>query len=368
MSNPALAPTTFAAGPNDTLAAVDVYKQTGLSTINNSRSLFGDVAAGNIPKTLDVKMPAAQMKGMLDVNAKGEIVVDRAALTKGIVQSNPQLSSAIAEMSTATKENVLVAGATSKIKASIDGVDSYVCKADLSSVNAIVRAVAGLTNLKLPYSFKDIGSLSAMGEGLVREAVSKCLNGVFSQLNKAPEFKGEPMNRITAAITPDVLKTTNNGLLKEVTDAGFGSIMLRKQPNFISKYLKNYNSRTLSLRRKKRDLGTSYGTDYRKMVSAFNVMDPGWQMTTRNNNVAINAAPQVGASKVAKKTIRAATNGSAPSAGTVITTAVAAGNASAINTATSYPVDAFSMVALNQSVTDVRTSLNNEIPTLALMA
>lgn len=366
LAAPSLTPTTFMSGANDALAAVDVYTQKGLSVINNAKTTIGMSSGSLVEKVFDKPVSKQELSKMITVSKKGEIIVDKQSLLKGIISSNTELNSAVNGLKDTVKDNVLVANVTSKIKATVGGINSYICKADLSTVNSLVRAVSGLRGLKdLPFKFTDVASITTLGSNLVKESAKACLTGVFKQLSQEPTYKGEVMNKITGNITGTVLGTTNNNLLTEVVDAGYGSIMLRKQPDFINKYLKNYDSRTLSLKTKKRELSSSLVTDYNKINAAFNGLDPNWNSTPKptgsTSGAVLYAAPINTASPIAKQTISAGLNAQAPSFGSAVKQAFENGDIVGLNTAATIPTPAFSLVAMYAPAPSIKSVISQEL-------
>lgn len=401
-ASPILTPTTFSAGADNTLAAIDVYKQQGIDVINNSKNETGQSSPDLIAKIIKPAITPAAIKSMVSVSSTGSIKLNQSAIVNGIVKNNPALKSALSDLqqslkdkitssdmaatfkeSVATAKNTISGGAKdllASIKVTVGDITSKITSSSLSTVDSLassVKAIApdGTTLGKI----QDQAALTTIGSNLVQASSDVGLNGVFTALAKDPAFGGKILNGVTSKISSYVAKSSNNTLVKEIIKAGQGNVLLGKQPSFVQNFLSSYvnkaGSPNVSLQ-KLQGNQTSLKLNFTDMQSNFNgllasaansansAVTKAWMQTTRQaspSSTVVDASTVVTASSDAKNVISVGLNSQAPSFGSSVQQAVTTGQLPGLNTALSISQNAFSLAAMNQQPISVSQAIKSEL-------
>lgn len=370
---PALTKTTFQAGANEALAAVDVYAQKGGSIINGVKSLLSgninsDAVKSLLADTLDTSKIEAVQTQFIQSKANN-LVLSVDNLTQSIMKTNPALMGALNTMSSNIKESVMnPEGLVSDVKTTLSGVMSAVQGMDLSNVASIGKAVQSLvSNVNLPFSFSDVGAMAGVAGNLIKEAGSYGMTGLYTAFAEAKEFAGPGIKAITESIGPTLIELGNNDLLKEVVKMGGGAILHNKFPNFVPDYLANYKDQIKSIKSEYKSTKTGLASDFKSMSDSLSKIKPDWKAGTRAAVKVLSGIPMVKASPQAKQATKAAVDAEAPMIFEQIDAATDPANVGLIdvttlNTSQAVPDIAYMYLATDVQTDDVNQALSQEAP------
>ena len=370
---PALTKTTFQAGANEALAAVDVYAQKGGSIINGVKSLLsGNINSDSVKSLLNQSVDLskiAPVQSQYLQSKAGNLTLSVDNLTQSIMKTNPALMGALNNMAADVKANVLAPdGLVSDIKTTLGGMVSAIEGIDLSNVASIGKAVQSLvSDINLPFSFSDIGAMAGVAGNLVMEAADYGMTGLYTVFAEAKEFAGPGLQAITEAIGPTLIELSNNDLLKEVASTAGGIYLHNKFPNFVPDYMANYKSQFKSVTDQFDATGKSIADDFKSMKESFTKINPNWQAGARAAATVISGIPSAKASGPAKDATKTSTDKEAPQVFELVDGAMTPDPSGTmmtpdLNTAFTAGDQTYAMLAADVITDDVYTALKTEAP------
>lgn len=302
---PALSPTTFAVGASESLVAVDVHNQVGITVINGVKDLTtGDAPAG-LEDLIPVKFDLSEIDKNIESANKAASNVSSETVTNSILTSNPVVANALKALPLDAK--IVAAAGTdfqSKIKATLGNVESVITKSPLASVAGLSTIVSSLTGTKLPMSFKDVGALSKLATSTLKQASATGLAGVYTAFAGSATMIGSGvLANVTKAISPSLKELKNLPLLQEISNSPIGAAIIKsKLPNIVGTTLTNFGVDSL-----KASVGSKVVKSLGKskaLTTMLNNVQPGWTSTISGNKPVINAKSMIAASMPAVKSLQ----------------------------------------------------------------
>lgn len=363
---PSLAPTTFQTGIDETLIAVDVYKQTGIEIINGFlQEVSASVASSPVTEFLDTPFDMSGISSAVDTFINGipsSDFVGPPDLSSSLSITAPGIMSSVGMLTSAVKTAVTTANAVvNEITTTIGGVVSTVNAAAMSTVAGINGVITGLTNTAAGI-VKDVSTYVQTASNTIVEAAKVGMTGVYTAIASAASTTLPMLEKITSNILPAIVATSNIKLLTEVALGPVAFKVNLMKPNLIGQFLTNFKQPFTSLKKQISATQTTLKANYAQMKTAFNAISPQWQQTKRNLKTVLNAKTFATASKQAIASIKA--NVSANANNIVVGLAVAAVNNSYknLNTTPNTPNEAYMLMATTAPVTSVNTAIAGEIP------
>jgi len=273
-----LAKTTFAAGPLDSVATVDVYTQRSNSVINNrpdtlansglslASSLFGG-------KGMLASLPlGGGVSGLLnDVtkNLTSQLGITNPKLAKAVNALTPIVTKEIEKKLPTAKINTMIATAGG-IERAINMVSNGNVSGVVSSVNSIAQT-AGVPGITI----KDPKGLIALSTGLVDQGVKNGVPGVLTTLKSSNIITSNAqMNAVVKGVLPSIIQKGDLGTLKEITTVAPSSLSTLddKALNEFAKYYPAPDSpKSIA----------QYQSDFGDTKSTFAAIKPDWLSAPR---------------------------------------------------------------------------------------
>jgi hypothetical protein len=203
MSNP-LAKSIFSAGPKDALAAIDVYKATGQTVINSIQDLERSTGI-NIDALLNGNLSGISI-GAIIKKVSGGISLDPGVLAARLLAASPgltntykNLTSSISGAAQDTLSSISSAGALNTLQVNINGVIQSCSAADFTNVASVGKFVNDTAGSNV-FSMIDINAKGSVLSGIVSQASSLGITGVFSQITSAITDNALLMNIVKGSI------------------------------------------------------------------------------------------------------------------------------------------------------------------------
>ena len=390
---PTLSPTMFSAGPDDSLAVIDVYGEKGSKVINE----LAEVVAGETNDVLSQLTEAGlldemTLSDMMDSlsGLASQLKVSAQSLLSGILSASSSLMSALKSLAKDIQDGILNSKLFSEIKATLGGIFKTIKNAGLSALEGIANMVNDLACSNFPFSFKDIGGLVSLAINLIKQGLKMGLDGIFGAFANCAKFDGTMLNMIAKNIAPWLLNNPSNRLLNEIARSSAGKYVFQTFPNYINEYLRKYQNLTGSrnkfsyydqkstsfrsnsgfppgyrnhfsdnvIRANSLDAmnpGTSnndYYDEYKLMFESFDLMNPTWRKDTDSNR--FNGNLVTGSSPYFQRTLQAGVDRSP----IVYDTS----DPDNFDTSTQTPQDAYLLLVRNTPVSQIRPILKERFP------
>lgn len=286
-----LAPTTFSAGPKDTLASIDVYDASGTSVVNSiqdtkTASTF-DISTilSNAGKGL-----ATGTTSLLKVSSTGSISLNQSAVLGRINGSIPSAAGAIRNLSTQAQQSVSSSFSDyGNVKVNMGGTTSDVSSvyaSDLSGYGDYVNMVnaygTGLTPASTDTgtcSIYDVDSHASLISAGVIQGSDYALPNSFTTLT-SPTAVGSNsalINKVTGACLPILVKNGDLGNLRAMSATSGGQIFDAVLPNYASQLTQGYSGTTYG----RNGQGGASVQDYTNIISIFTNTNSQWNVFDR---------------------------------------------------------------------------------------
>jgi len=353
--------TSFSAGANESLKAVDVYKQENIAVISGVVDSSNPILADRqIQKIIPAKIGIPT--GLASSIPK-TVLSSPSAIVSGVIGSNPAVSDAFRSLSSVQKTMIAAGGLKSTVIATIGGITSTIQNADLTNIQGIAKMATGLAKSSIPMAFKDLTGLSTVGLNLVKESAKAGLGGVFSTFAKSDSFGGPVLNSIAISLLPMMVKKTNIPLLNEVANSAAAPYVRMYRPDLALQTLKNYKSDAQAfiksvkslpaeMRKQEQTLKSEWGMFKSAMTQG---LDPDWNKSSRNGIVIPKTTAMKTASAQIKKTVISSSRSNAPNIGAILLGGVTMADKAANE---AY----LALAAKSKISSDTSTSLINEVP------
>ena len=268
-----LASTTFASGPDDTLAVADPYTADSSVVINSIQEIT-DVDANGDPLVATGEFDPSQLPPPDEYNAEKFLADDQAALDRmvGNVSGGKNLLKSLSG-------NLLKGFSLGKIgKANINvilnNVPSVLKAAGVKDVTAITSLIAKGSKNGYAVTFSDPAAVVGLITSLSTQGSALGLPKVFTAMTSGVT---DPLVLLNATkdIIPSALKTGNMGLFLDIASttsaSNVKSVSLLAIPTMISKYRKGSQLPD-----------ANKGNKYVEIKTGFANVDSNWNTCTRD--------------------------------------------------------------------------------------
>lgn len=233
----------FVSGPDDKVAAVDLYKASG-KLINELR----DVSDTFNSSALD----ALKGGNTLLASAKGDIIksfdsatagiqVDTDSLLKGLVSVNPGMMSALKSLPTSMQGELTKISGMADIAGTFNGIAAQISKATLSTVNGLGALINGVTGAKLPFGFDDKKGLAQFSAALIIQATRIGIPGVFKAFSDQILDK-KVMRIIVATVGETAVKNSMTDLLRDISSTPYSRVLAKVAGGLALKYIRDFKN------------------------------------------------------------------------------------------------------------------------------
>ncbi len=290
MANP-LAPTTFNAGPKDSLATLDVYVSDGAKVINSIQALSAK-AGIDLAGIFGTKIPTS-LGGILKA-VGGAVQVDTKALTARLVQNNQSLQNAFKGLSSDAQGSITGSYFDSgTVLATVGSVQSTVASGNITDVrslssfmNTYTSSLAATTNS--PYSVQDEDGVACVMAGVIGEGSTLGVQGIYTQLS-SNITSTTLLSKVVDQSVPQLLQNSDITTLHDMSSAA-GAVMGALFPNFCSNLVQTYTSTLAGFER-------NPAQAFNQLVGTLNNVKATWYAFERNPGAtALNLLGLAGAS------------------------------------------------------------------------
>lgn len=269
---PDLAQTTFITGPEDDLAVVDIYKESGASgTINSIQDYFDSFDKESIGKFLRGGKAVLKLLPAISKLSKLNIKkLDTRALIGQLGNVSTNLSNAVKTLPDGQMKTVLgeVAKGSELVTRSTSGVLSKIPYGNLNNNLGIFNAITAIAP-DVTTSFTDDPTIRNAVVGITKAANSTGIRGALTPILASGKFDASDVLRIANSTLPSVIKNSDLQSLKalaEKTLPGEVSKLYRDTlKDFSSSYVKPFAC-TLEDANK----------EYLDINASFSAIEPNW--------------------------------------------------------------------------------------------
>lgn len=335
-----LVETTFKCGPDDKLAAVDVYGEVGAPGATNHIQAFSiessQLLSGGFGSTLEnVAMKAISEARSMAANAIGgmqnalsqatkdvtalaskanslisgtveQIEVNKKELTDRILGASSEFSTAMRGLPQGINDKMLNSvPLSSDLMCTVDGVRSKINSTELKSVQAVGKLINDVTKTKI-FSSQDTGALSGVLGSVIGAASELGIPNAFQAITSTITD-----NRLLTAVTrvaiPQVLSSGNMQTLRSISKTPAGRLVEAIAPGTVSQISKLYKAPTKLPRTARQDYSVE------GVLDTINNLKPNWDVYNRSpTDTAVNIIDILGGSNDFKNLIKNGVNDLSP--------------------------------------------------------
>lgn len=268
-----LAPTTFASGPEDSLAAVNVYKATSNEVVNSITdiaqkydfSLLDSVRGGDY-----LRAASPIVTGVID----GAAVINKEGLISRLVGASEAGMGTLREMSSGVLDSVSGAIDWGKdVYVEVEGVASKVAGSAIESLSDLGKLVGDVTGTSDLFKVTDNEGVAGLFSGIIDECRNLGIRGAFSLVTSSitdPNL----LNNIVGKSLDNVIATSDKESLIGIAAKTTKGVISAVNPYAISDFARQY---TYPLNQKIGEV--TYG--HADLFTAFDTIDDAWDKYDR---------------------------------------------------------------------------------------
>lgn len=292
----ALAPSIFAAGPQDKLIVQDIYGVTQGNPINNVNLLTASSNQNVIGAFAAASGGIGNLSGLLSVTPAG-VQLNASVLTSRISTaisvfggSGTQVGAGLVASALGMKG--LGSNQFPVISTNIGGVVGSINTQNVGNVQGLISAINGVTGNPSIASYMDVGASSALMSAVMREAITAGVPGVVPALIANSTNSQVMTNALTANVGYAVQNADISTINTAATALGPG-VILGQVPNAVPQVLAGYKIPAGSTT-------NDYGNLCTELLGCLNTINPGWDKINRNGTQMSNLSPFVNMSADAR--------------------------------------------------------------------
>ena len=296
-----LAQTLFKTGPNDLLAAVNVYtQQSAIAPINDSaNAILADIDALKGLAGCEAIAAETQIRDLVSSQKQALVSSD---IVKGVISANSGLHTAYSSLSpklqnflTSVKGSVDLSMVNGKIKAGL----KMSSMTDAGAVTAMINIVGGKNN---SFTLKDISGQRTFVSNLLKLSSTIGVPGAYATAMAGIADKS--MGRgITRDILPTVIANSSYEMLREIAEGPHADHVRATYPNvnrdFASSFKFSHDATT-----------DQHANIAASILTSFNILNPNWNKTrTSKGRSYLNGSISLNSSGDFKAVLKASGNG-----------------------------------------------------------
>lgn len=242
----------FVSGPDDDVAAVDLYKAKG-ELINETRDISDVFKA----EELDA------IKGGVEITAKEKADIikqfaadgkamkaDSDSMVKGLLSAAPGMIGLLRSLPNKMQGDLTKVSGFVEIAGTFNGNKANISKANLATINGLAGLINGIAGTNLPYDFSDNKSLAQFSASLIIQATKVGIPGVFKPYLAA--IKNKKVQRaVIGSLATQVVNNSMTALLSDMSSSATSRILAKVAGGLALKYIRNYTNPTNSSTQKK---------------------------------------------------------------------------------------------------------------------
>lgn len=327
-----LVDTTFKAGPDDKLIAVDVYGESGAPGASNRIQAFSieesQLMHGGFGSSLEgaaqraiqearsmssglmggIQNAITQLLGNLG-NMAGkatsllsgtpeQIKINKDELLKRLLMASSEFASVMRNLPEGITDKILNSmPLTSDLMCSMNDVNAKISSSNLQSVDAVGKLINEVSKSKI-YSTQDTGALAGIYGSIIGSASALGMPNAFQAITG-----GMTDNRLITAITkvavPQVLGAGDMQALKSISETPSGKLVEIIAPGSVAQISKAYRTPTNITKTGREDYSVN------NVMETITNLKPNWDLYERNgNDTSVNLVTIMGGSDDFKKLLR----------------------------------------------------------------
>jgi hypothetical protein len=282
-----LAPSVFAAGPNDALVTADIYGVTTTSPINAVNQLQGSNNA-NVIASFQASIGSINgLSGLISASAAG-VSLNSSVLASRVASAVTGFSGAYSNIPNsiagqAVQQAVVAANQYPTINTTVNGVVSTVNTTNLQSAQDLITAINQITGNPAMASYMDNNAASALLSVVIREAISLGISGVIEAL-------------VSTATNDEVAQTAlqqNTAYAVQMADLdAINTIVTALGSGYVSSQVPNASGQILAAYQiPAGSTAANYASLYTALTNTLNAVDPNWGSGSRNGQTVSDLTP-----------------------------------------------------------------------------
>lgn len=274
-----LAKSTFSTGPTDSLASIDVYKESS-SIINSIQAL---TSSSGVDVSSLLGKASSTLSSVLNLTQQG-LTVNKDTLKARLLGTSSNISSAYTSLTkqgiSGTATSDLSNSQKSYITTSINGVSSKVDSTNFNSLSSIGTFINDYTGTTA-YSTKDNDAIASLLGSVVSEGSSLKLTGVFSALTSGITDK-TLVNKVADKSISSALTNTDLDTLYDISVSSAGQYLNENYSDYNETLSSNFNVTGYN-----EGNTSTEAMQLAKIVSIFSNTKADWNRVKRVANTAV---------------------------------------------------------------------------------
>lgn len=288
MGNGLLANTTFATGPNDKLAVVDVYSKPNSIVVNSFQDLSATIGI-DVNGILSGTNPLA-IANIIKSVANGKLVLDPKVVLARMIGNNNLLGVAFRSLGASNANISISPTQINNVVATVNGT-AQICSAnDVSTINGLTTVINASTTGGNGYgiAIQDVGASAGLLSSVALQASTLGMPKVFSTM--AANITNNQVLLIAAtSLIANAIKASNIPLIQDIASTPIAKQIPLIYPNF-------YYNTTNQMVRPANLPQSSYPSYYSSLQTTYSAINPTYALTTRDSDSVINGYSLNGAS------------------------------------------------------------------------
>ena len=287
--NPLALP-TFSTGPSDSVAAVDVYKESG-SLVNSIQDKKTSGASFDISSLLanGGKGALGSSGSLLAKTATGGVKLNVKAVTDRLLKTAPQLASSLRSLSSDAQSRIASTFTDTKVMNMKLGAENFTISSAkyndalsygdfLNDVNAYNDTLMVTNSSTTMCSAYDIDSHASMISGAVIQGSDLGIPRSYSFVaqNQTVANNSSLLTRVAAATLPILAKNGDLGNLSTMSSGPGGQVFGAVLPNYAGVIRNNYSYGPYAM-----NTPGAQVQDYQNLISIFTNTDSRWNVIDR---------------------------------------------------------------------------------------
>jgi len=277
MSNPLVSP-IFSTGPNDNLAAIDIYKANPSQIVNSIQEL--SMSIGKNVESLMNGLRNTDFGKLIKISKKG-ISFNKDQIAARLIGTSSSIQNNFRSLDKFTKENIINNFKdTGQLFVKVNGILSQVNSIEFDKVSSLSEFVNSYVDSNI-FEIEDISSLSGLVAGVINESLDNGVRGLLPNLIQGMD--PTVVNRVFSQTIPKLLENADLDSLEFISTSDFAKTVNLLYPDFSNKLVSSIKKIT-----------TNYleNTDvFEKILNILSGVDSFWDTHTHPNGYVIRGMP-----------------------------------------------------------------------------
>ncbi len=297
MAGRELAVPTFVAGPQDSLATVDVYVKSDAGVVNKIQDASTVFDSASVTSMQGGSYMANNLPSFTSAAQSGLSLNNGFSLSDRISSSSNPLSAAIKGLTSGTAAAILRnIPSNGGIVANVAGRLTNVTSGNLTDMRSVSGLVNGITGANT-ISFNDRSGTVGLLAGAISQATRNGLPNSFGAVAGTVQDTSV-INRIAAQVLPDVLARGDMSSLSSMAHMTTPGSLQMINPSILTDCARKYVAPPMST-------ANDFNAQFSNTTSTFSAINPLWNQKSREGGPVVDISSFQGASPDFLKTIDA---------------------------------------------------------------